>query len=139
MWVRSGSPATSLSPSVVRTHSVPLPRGLKGISRHPLLRVDVLLRTQALGATWSLSHVHTGGEEATGTDGNTCKNGWMQVGGYRDLMLCCVLEVPNGLKIIGEIQVRAAAFPLGGEETLAPILYRSSLEHRFQPSGDLSA
>jgi hypothetical protein len=28
-----------------------------------------------------------------------------QVGGYRDLMLCCILEASCGLKIIGEIQV----------------------------------
>mmetsp|Transcript_4921 Transcript_4921/g.10911 ORF Transcript_4921/g.10911 Transcript_4921/m.10911 type:complete len:912 (+) Transcript_4921:5124-7859(+) len=27
------------------------------------------------------------------------------VGGYRDLMLCCLLEAPSGLKIIGEIQI----------------------------------
>ena len=31
-----------------------------------------------------------------------------QVGGYRDLMLCCVFEVSNGLKIIGEIQASQA-------------------------------
>ena len=30
---------------------------------------------------------------------------WSQVGGYRDLMLCAVLEGPNGLNIVGEIQV----------------------------------
>jgi hypothetical protein len=29
-----------------------------------------------------------------------------QVGGYRDLMLCCLLEGPGGLKIIGEVQVK---------------------------------
>jgi hypothetical protein len=27
------------------------------------------------------------------------------VGGYRDLMLCCLLEGPGGLKIIGEVQI----------------------------------
>jgi hypothetical protein len=32
-----------------------------------------------------------------------------QVGGYRDLMLCCLLEGPTGLKIIGEIQVMPSA------------------------------
>jgi hypothetical protein len=52
----------------------------------------------------------------------------LQVGGYRDVMLCVVYKGVSGLSIIGEIQVRTFyAVTLIREEVLGPC--RGLLEH----------
>ena len=85
------------------------------------------------------------------------RTGWLsQVGGYRDLMLCLVFSGCDGLRVVGEVQVRSAhcahtaAFRAAGraeriaspgQETLASclgaVLRRAAVRCELRQAGDV--